>query len=363
MMKEKLIGELDKGYISKVVRGYCEQVLNKIDSIKKEDEAIILDNFYNLIQNDKQSMLRMEAEAKIYKDKLQLNEYISQMAMITIYKNFTQKLILKSEDLNIDDYESIKYMEDIFTRPYDYCEEYFDEWVEGYIPYDFFTILGMRIEYFAEEISDGEWINRPKYIITLKWQRGMRTYYELEIFDTGGGVDEYGYCNLKLVHKPNITMSIKEKKMIKLPRIVGDKDIRTLTFNEYVNLFDFYGDRIVIGDVFEATSTAGDNYYPMGYVDVNTDLYEKPNSRQKDKRVVWIFKGDSGTGKTYLSNIINNESKSIYDTDTDKELPDKLIQDIIVIGNKYEFSVEDVKQRIVGDSEVVVVDFRYCENK
>lgn len=372
MNKEKLIGELETGYVSKVVNGYCKQILDKIDRVKQGTDLVTrveLDNFYNFISNDKESMRRLEAEAELYKEGLRLSEYVAQAAIITIYKTFVEKLDMRVNEENepyTEDYEAIKYLNEVYTQPYDYCVKHLDEWVESYIPYDFFTILGMRIEYFTEQTADEEWINRPKYIITLKGQQGMCSYYELELYDVGEEMyssDEYGFCNLKFVRKANITMPIKEKKIIKLPRIVDEKDVRMLTVNESVDLFDFYGDRIEIEGVFEASSTGSDNYYPMGYVDVNVDLYENAKIRQKDKRVVWIFKGESGTGKTYLSNIIEAGSKSVYETDSNNTLPDEIINSIIVIGNKYEFDIEDVKERIVGDAEVVVVDFSYYNGK
>lgn len=370
MNKEKLIGELETGYVSKVVNGYCKQILEKIDSVKQGTDLVTrmeLDNFYNYISNDKESMRRLEVEAELYKEGLRLSEYVAQVAIITIYKTFVEKLDMRINEENepyTEDYEAINYLNEVYTHPHDFCIKHIDEWVESYIHYDFFTILGMRIEYSAEKTDDGEWINKPTFIITLKGQQGMSSYYELELFDTVCGcdeyfTDEYGYCNLRIISKPNITMPIKDKKMIKLPRFVGEKDIRTLVTNECVDLFDFYGDKIVIEDVFEATSTGGDSYYPMGYVEVNTDLFKKANARQKDKRVVWIFKGESATGKTYLSNLIRLASKSVYETDDNNELPKELTEDIIVIGNKYNFSVEDVKEKIVGDAEIIVVDFEY----
>ena len=111
-------------------------------------------------------------------------------------------------------------------------------------------------------------------------------------------------------------------------------------------------------EVFNVNYGGGDSYYPCGGISVNMELF-KENGRQKDKRPVWIFCGDSSLGKTYLSSIIRNSdfSKTVYETDCDSELPEQIIEDIIVVGNKYNFNIDEVKKRIFGDSEVIMVNF------
>ena len=61
-----------------------------------------------------------------------------------------------------------------------------------------------------------------------------------------------------------------------------------------------------------------------------------PNGRAKTKRPVWIFKGDSSSGKSYLSHLTQ---KKVYETDSNSKLPIKITEDIIVLGNKYIFTI------------------------
>lgn len=80
------------------------------------------------------------------------------------------------------------------------------------------------------------------------------------------------------------------------------------------------------------------------------------NIRNIDKRPVWIFYGNSGLGKSYLASLIF-EQKSIYETDSSNILPDIIYSDIIVVGNKYKYSLEEIKNRIYGNTKVIEVNF------
>lgn len=110
-------------------------------------------------------------------------------------------------------------------------------------------------------------------------------------------------------------------------------------------------------DIFGIDYDGGDYYYPGGYARVDEELFEEIN-RNKEKRPVWIFKGDSALGKSYLAGIIANSDrmKTVYETDAHENL-DKIHEDIIVIGNKYSYSVEEVMKYIEGDCEIILVDF------
>lgn len=78
--------------------------------------------------------------------------------------------------------------------------------------------------------------------------------------------------------------------------------------------------------------------------------------RIKEKRPVWIFKGGSGLGKSYISSFCR-DFKNIYETDCSESLPDVIYSDIIVLGNKYKFSEDEIKLRLFGECEVIIVDF------
>lgn len=108
-------------------------------------------------------------------------------------------------------------------------------------------------------------------------------------------------------------------------------------------------------EIFSMSSYGGDNYYPSGYYSVNMDLFIECPGRVKEKRPVWIFQGNSGTGKSFLASRLN--SMNIYETDTSETLPEIIDASVVVLGNKYQFSIEDVKSKLFGDVEVTVVTF------
>lgn len=93
-------------------------------------------------------------------------------------------------------------------------------------------------------------------------------------------------------------------------------------------------------------------------ISINSKFFKlaKKNDRVLEKRPVWIFKGDSGLGKSYISSYLV-EFKSIYETDSSETLPNVIYDDIIVLGNKYNFSEEDIVSRLYGDVEVIKVNF------
>lgn len=100
-----------------------------------------------------------------------------------------------------------------------------------------------------------------------------------------------------------------------------------------------------------------DDYYPNGYGTISSELFEETN-RNKKKRPVWIFVGDSCLGKSYLAGIIANFGymKEVYETDAHEQLGG-IHEDIIVVGNKYSHSVDDVEKFIIGEHETIVVNF------
>lgn len=106
--------------------------------------------------------------------------------------------------------------------------------------------------------------------------------------------------------------------------------------------------------VFYVTYDGGDGYYPCGYYDVKEEFFVE-NSRYAEERTVWVFQGESALGKSYLSSKL--EGLTVYETDSEYFLPDEIVQDIIVVGNKYDFNVDDIRSRLLGNPRVVIVEF------
>ncbi len=85
-------------------------------------------------------------------------------------------------------------------------------------------------------------------------------------------------------------------------------------------------------------------------------------ARKKEKRPVWIMMGKSALGKSYLSSmLVNGSDLTKYETDMSPELPDEICEDLIVVGNKYKFSLKEIKAKIRGEYEPVIITFEQGE--
>lgn len=104
-------------------------------------------------------------------------------------------------------------------------------------------------------------------------------------------------------------------------------------------------------EVFTVSNDGGDHWYPCGRVSVDLSLFEK-TVRAREHRVVYIFQGPSGIGKSYLAQHL--AELDIYETDSNDTLPDTIGADVIVVGHRREFSLSDIKARIFAPAEIVV---------
>jgi len=107
-------------------------------------------------------------------------------------------------------------------------------------------------------------------------------------------------------------------------------------------------------EVFTFSQDGGDSYYPQGAYNIHMDCFEE-TARSKDRRQVWVISGKSGLGKSFLTSRMKD--LTVYETDSSEMLPQILDQDIIVIGNKYTYNMEDIKSRIYGYADVIAICF------
>lgn len=115
---------------------------------------------------------------------------------------------------------------------------------------------------------------------------------------------------------------------------------------------NFDGD--ISNEVFSVDIDGGDNYYPSGGYNVKMELF-KETIRSKNLRPVWIFKGKSNSGKSFLASKLSE--LDVYETDSNETLPESIVSSVIVLGNKYDFTLEDVKNKIFGEADIQVVEF------
>lgn len=168
-----------------------------------------------------------------------------------------------------------------------------------------------------------------KYEITLRSEYGE--------CGSGWTTASYGFADIKPVNNFR-PWNYKPKQQIILENI----SIKEMNYSYFSC------------EYFQWSYDGGDEYYPTGYVDVNLSCFEELPRNMK-KRPVWIFKGYSGLGKTSLA--IQLENEDVYDTDISSKLPECITESIVVLGNKYGHTLEDIKTRLFGNPEIILVDF------
>ena len=130
------------------------------------------------------------------------------------------------------------------------------------------------------------------------------------------------------------------------------KDLLIYKTNSHESLpGNIYADIIILGNKFNYKY---EDIKPFGNVEIiKCDFIPilTSSSKQKNSNIVWIFRGPSGLGKSYLSSML--EGLSVYETDSSKELPDEIHERVIVVGNRYKHNYEDIKSRIINNVELV----------
>ena len=74
------------------------------------------------------------------------------------------------------------------------------------------------------------------------------------------------------------------------------------------------------------------------------------------KRPVFIFYGNSCLCKSHIAALTG---KTVYETDINRTLPDVISTDIIVVGNRTNFDIKDVEDRVFMKEmcEIIKVSF------
>ena len=81
-----------------------------------------------------------------------------------------------------------------------------------------------------------------------------------------------------------------------------------------------------------------------------------------EKRPVWIFAGGSGLGKSTIGRFLELQGKVIYETDSDQKLPNLIMADVIVAGNRNKsLTIDDICARLPDEVEPIFVEFSLAE--
>ena len=209
-------------------------------------------------------------------------------------------------------------------------------------------IIGLRIEKYIDDKWYGhncEFTQQPdefeRHILLARLEDDTKVEITLWVEDGECGS---GWCTARRAY-----IEVKEVERFGGYQYLPIKDLvipdilpTTHSFYDYDN------------EIFAISFNGEDVYYPSGYYEVDMRLF-KETIRAKEKRPVWLFKGNSNLGKSFLSDKMIDMTK--YETDSNKDLPEVITESIIVLGNKYHFTIDDIMSRIFGEYELIIVNF------
>lgn len=355
MMKYEL-DYREKMRVRKTVITYCAEIAVCMKTVK---DSVLFVN--NMINNHEETINFLTKTADEYLENRESVEYVSQRMINIAYETFYAKapyfdFMLKS-------------LEEIVNEPDKFLEKHLNKVISELLPVTVqMKVLGYRkefvpthVEYETDMSGDiDEYTSVEHIFLYVKDEDGNK--YEMDVYEAQEGcysgwcTADYGCCDIKKVEHIEINAKPKKGETIIWDCPINDyiDKIKDLEVGEQISL-DLGDDKIEIPNVLTVSRDGGDYYYPCGYVGFKDDLFEPLNIRQYDKAVVWIFKGGSGLGKSYLASRVEN--KIVFETDAYKELPERILADIIVLGNKYSYSVEELSKRIPYEHEIIEVDF------
>lgn len=106
--------------------------------------------------------------------------------------------------------------------------------------------------------------------------------------------------------------------------------------------------------IASASYCGNDDYYPSGCYSFNESFFTV-SPRAVNRMKVFVFKGPSAIGKSYLAKQFI-ESFKVYETDSSDVLPNDMSEyDVVVLGNKYKFP--ELVELLSTTRDVVTVSF------
>ena len=209
--------------------------------------------------------------------------------------------------------------------------------------------IGQKVEGSCSSFSyeNSEKIKYDIFVQSKKKKFKVSIWDEEGVCGSGWTTASYGHIEVKEINSYP-PMNFRYKNIKEIPIELSEADSGA----NYLN----------IPEVFSVSYDGGDEYYPSGGISIEIDNFIPQrgfSSIESIKRKVWIFEGDSGLGKSFLANLLNQGGLTVYETDKYENLPKEISDDIIVIGNKQKFQENEIISVIsnLDNTEVIMVNF------
>jgi hypothetical protein len=203
-----------------------------------------------------------------------------------------------------------------------------------------FLLRGVRIlhkKFLVENDENKEYSSCYEFVVQdIESKEIFSKQFQLEI-----GECYSGYCSAEWLLKSDLkkedgvgTLHYIPKNKFEFERFKTDFD-----GNDYFKIYEY-----------DCT------YYPSASLELFMNNWIA-TGREKEKKPIYVFFGESAIGKSFIAHSTN---LNVFETDASRSLENlNSIYDIIVVGNKYDFNITDIRNRFLDKNvELIGVGFK-----
>jgi hypothetical protein len=237
--------------------------------------------------------------------------------------------------------------------------------LEDITPSQYFILHGIRLHHHIGDF-EGHAVITTDYIAILSYKHKVNERCSRDKFIEVTFSHEYGSCGSGYTYATWGDAYLKKVNSIKdihLKPIWAVENMIVFFRNNNTARYDDarFSMHLVMAPekkLMYHTGYGGDPYYPSGGSFFDESMFEK-TERYTERMKVYILTGDSGLVKSYIGNMLSDNT-GVYETDMYRELNGLLHTNVVVLGNKHGYTVDDIKARyrnVKEQIDFVIVNF------